>query len=881
MLHGEIVAQNGDYRNVQLCVQLATVMPDGSTAGGSKVASAMENEAQAPGSSAFGALLRRYRVAAGLSQEILAERARMSREGISALERGFRRTPHRETLALLAGALELSDEASRDFEAAATRWVLLGRHASVTVGPWVDRAKATLPLALTSFVGREAELGEIATLVRDHRMVTLTGAGGVGKTQTALQVATTLSDTAYGAVCFAGLAPIGNPSLVVAAIASTFGVQEVPGRPLLDALLAYLKKKSLLLILDNCEHVISEAATVAGVLLAGCPGLRILATSREPLRSAGEHAYRLPSLRVPTPETSDRVGAAAAAEYGAMVLFTDRACAVDHRFILSDKNVPIVAELCRRLDGIPLAIELAAARVNQLPLKALAEKLDDRFRILTGGERTALPRQQTLRAAIDWSYDLLAPQEKQVFERLSGFAGGFTVAAATAVCGDEENTEAELFDVLSSLVNKSLLIAEFEGMEPRYRLLESFREYAREKLVTRGEAEIVAQRHARAYLEIAERLEAAYCSEADAVWNEPTQSELDNWRAVLNWGLAARRNVALGQRLIGKLVGGMRPPLAPSEIRHWTDLALDLVDESTPAIVLASISYADAVVANRFDESEKELASSEKAFALYRELGDDHGIALSRTQAARALVRLGRSAEAEPMLIESLAKLRELGPCFHLGYALRVMSQADTAKGDFTAARSHMAEAVALYKAIGAHNLVAMSLAADLPEVEFCAGNAELAVRQALDALPTVRVSNEMHWVVDALNNLSVYLTFLSRFDEAEACARESLAASSETHFPARVARAIDKLAVLAAVRPRATLEFRPGSHVRAARLFGFVDARYNDLGSPRGDLIDQQQYEQALAVLRGAMDSDQLARLMKAGAAMREEQAIDEALAG
>jgi transcriptional regulator with XRE-family HTH domain len=217
----------------------------------------MENEAQTPGSSAFGTLLRRYRIAAGLSQEVLAERARMSREGISALERGFRRTPQRETLALLAAALELSDAESRDFERAATRWVLLGRHASVTVGPWVDGASATLPLALTSFVGREADLGEIATLVRDHRMVTLTGAGGVGKTQTALHVATALSDTAHGAVCFAGLASLINPSLVVAAIASTLGVQEVPDRPLLDTLLAYLKNKSLLLILDNCEHVIT------------------------------------------------------------------------------------------------------------------------------------------------------------------------------------------------------------------------------------------------------------------------------------------------------------------------------------------------------------------------------------------------------------------------------------------------------------------------------------------------------------------------------------------------------------------------------------------------------------------------------------------------
>ncbi|MGA8097713.1 MAG: hypothetical protein WB810_03535, partial [Candidatus Cybelea sp.] len=359
-------------------------------------------------------------------------------------------------------------------------------------------------------------------------------------------------------------------------------------------------------------------------------------------------------------------------EYGAIALFNERALAVDHRFRLSDENTPIVAEVCRRLDGIPLAIELAAARLNQLSLKALAQKLDDRFRILAGGDRTALLRQQTMRATIDWSYDLLSPQEQRVFERLSVFAGGCTLAAATAVCWGEETAEPDVFDLLSSLVDKSLLVADFEGTEPRYRLLESSRAYAREKLVARGELEMVAQRHARAYLEITEQLEVAYDSEADAAWNERTQRELDNWRAVLEWALAAGRDVALGQRLIGKLVGGMRAALTPSEKRHLIALAMNLVDESTPATVLASISYADAVVSNIFDESKKELASSEKALALYRELGNDLGIAKSRTQAARALVRLGRNTEAEPMLLDALTYFRQLGDRRRIGYVLRV-----------------------------------------------------------------------------------------------------------------------------------------------------------------------------------------------------------------
>ena len=869
----------GDCRNLQPPIQLGVRTREDPAESGSNDVGQMEDRGRVPGSPDFGTLLRHFRLAAGLSQEALAERARMSTQGISALERGYRRTPQRETLALLVGALALNDEQRGEFEATAARAALLGRWARVTVGPWADGATANLPLALTSFVGRERELDELAALLGDHRMVTLTGAGGVGKTQTALRAAAALSDTTDAAVCFVGLASLINPSLVASAIGSALGLQEVPNRPLLDTLLAYLKNKSFLLILDNCEHVITEAATVAGALLVGCPKVRILATGREPLRAAGEHVYRLPSLRVPLPEATHRVGVIDIVEYGAIALFNERALSVDHRFRLADENAPIVAEICRRLDGIPLAIELAAARLNQLSLKALARKLDDRFRILTGGDRTAVPRQQTMRATIDWSYDLLALAEKRVFERLSAFAGGCTLAAATAVCGNRETAEADIFDVLSSLVDKSLLIVELDRAEPRYRLLESFREYAREKLAARGEVGMVAQRHASAYLEIAEQLVAAYDTEADAAWSERSRSELDNWRAALDWGLAAGHNVALGQRLIGELVGGMRAALAPSEVRYWTDLALDLVDESTPAIVLASITYADVVVSNTFDESEKELASSEKALALFRELGDDHGMAKSRAQAARALVRLGRSTEAEPLLLDALTQFRQLSYRRRIGYALRVMSMVDTVKGDFSAARSHMAEAVTLYKAVGAQNLVAISLATDLPEVEFYAGNAELAVRQALDALPALRAFNEVSVVVDTLNNVSAYLISLSRFEEAETYARESLLVSSEMHCSAKAARAIEKLAVLAAVRRRGVLETPPQSFVRAARLFGFVEG-LGGRGTRRGDPIDQQQYEQALAVLRGTMGSDQLASRMNAGAAISEEQAIDEALA-
>ena len=339
----------------------------------------------------------------------------MSAHGISALERGYRRTPQRATLALLAGALALSNGQCREFEAAAARSLLLGGRSrtSVTVGPWPDARTSTLPVALTNFFGRERELDEIGALVREHRLVTLTGAGGVGKTQTALRVATSVSDAAEIPICFVGFESIGDPSLVATAVANALGVQEVPNHPLLETLVAFLKNKTTLLVLDNCEHVIAETATVADRLLRACPNLRILATSREPLRAAGERAYLLPSL--------DRDDAIA--------LFADRAQAAQAHFAVTDENEPIIRKICQHLSGIPLAIELAAARVTVLPVRTLAKAFEDRSQVLIGGERTAPPRQQTMRATIDWSYSLLTASEQRLFERLSIFAGGCAIAS--------------------------------------------------------------------------------------------------------------------------------------------------------------------------------------------------------------------------------------------------------------------------------------------------------------------------------------------------------------------------------------------------------------------------------------------------------------------
>lgn len=833
----------------------------------------MENEGQAPRLS-FGTLLRHFRVEAGLSQEALAERARMSKDGVSALERGYRRTPQRETLALLAGALDLNDDQGRAFEVAAARSTLLRREGetSVTIGPWPRAAGTVLPLALTSFVGREVELADLAALVREHRLVTVTGPGGIGKTQLALHVGMRLDEAAQGAVCFVGLAPVAHPSLVVTAIASALGVQEVRNHPLLETLLTYLKNKTMLLILDNCEHVVGEVRTVAEALLLNCPCARIVATSREPLRFAGEQAYRLSSLSVPSPEAARLIGAAETSAYGAIALFVDRARAVDHRFTLTDENVPNVAELCRALDGIPLAIELAAARVNVLPVRALLQKLDGGLRILTAEDYGASPRQQTMRSTIDWSYELLSDREQQMFDRLSIFAGGCTLGGAAAVASCTGASADDVLDVLSSLVDKSLVIVDLEALEPRYRLLEPFREYAREKLAMRGELEVAARRHALVCLELAEQLERAFNSEADAVWRALAREELSNWRAALHWALTERGDVPLGQRLAGQLTLVWQY-FARVEGRRWIALALELVGERTPPSVLASLAYAEATVAMLLREYNRQLSSALSAVARYQAIGDSLGAARAQDVASLALFLLGRVREAGALAEEVLARARSAGDRRLMALALRTLSSACASTGDLAQARQYVAEAQRIYDSLGAKYDAAQALN-DLAYVECCAGNGELAVCLSDDALARCRDTDDLSATMDARDVLTKNLIWLGRYDLAEERAREMLVIARERQEDVYAAFALQDLGSSIALRPHSDAQARS----KAARVLGFSEARIAAMGSARAPDY-QWVYDRAVAALCGDIGAAVFERLMAEGAAMTEEEAVETAL--
>lgn len=388
-----------------------------------------------------------------------------------------------------------------------------------------------LPGLLTAFIGREAEVEEVRSLVGSSRLVTLTGAGGSGKTRLALQAAAELLDGARDGVWFADLAPLTDAELVPLAVAAALGLPDRGGQSCLASVSEALSGQDALILLDNCEHVIDAAAKFCDQVIRHCPRVRFLATSREPLGIDGERVYRVPSLSLP-PKDAEAVADLAASD--AVRLFAERARVHDSGFALEESVAPLVASICRRLDGIPLALELAAARLSSMSLRHLGERLDQRFRLLTGGSRNVMPRQQTLQATVDWSFSLLNPAERETLRRLSVFAGGFELEAAEAICTADTVDAFEVMDLLGSLVDKSLVVADRTPGSVRYRLLETIRQYCQQELLqAAGEAEVIGvrDRHADFYLAVAEAAAPALTGRGQGEWLRRLDLEWDNLRA--------------------------------------------------------------------------------------------------------------------------------------------------------------------------------------------------------------------------------------------------------------------------------------------------------------------------------------------------------------
>ncbi|HWE61630.1 MAG TPA: adenylate/guanylate cyclase domain-containing protein, partial [Chloroflexota bacterium] len=520
-----------------------------------------------------------------------------------------------------------------------------------------------LPETLSSFIGRELEQQEVSALLSRpparHRLVTLTGTGGTGKTRLALAVASTVVDTFEDGVWLVELATLTDPALVPQAVANALGQREEPGRSVLATVIDYLKSRRLLLVLDNCEHLVAACAEVASALLHACAQLHILATSREALDVAGEHRYRVPSLAVPdlghylpTPAVMRR--------YEAVQLFEERARSRRRDFSVTGTNMRAVAQICARLDGIPLAIELAAARVGALPVEGIAARLDDCFRLLTGGPRTVLPRQQTLRASLDWSFDLLSEPERALLRRLSTFAGGCTLAAAEAICAGTGVEEWDVLDLLDQLVNKSLVVLDElpeHGDEPRYRLLETVRHYGQEKLAATPMGEVpervvVGDRHLGWYLALAEQAEPALVGPEQALWLARLEAEHDNLRAALRHALEHGQREP-GLRLAGALWRFWYTRGHLSEGRGWLDELL--ADGAGAASLRARALRGAGVLAYNQGDFARAVALTEQSLALYEQLGERQGVAATLNLLGYVAVKQGDGARACTLSEASLA----------------------------------------------------------------------------------------------------------------------------------------------------------------------------------------------------------------------------------
>ncbi len=561
------------------------------------------------------------------------------------------------------------------------------------------KSSNNLPLELSSFVGRKRELAEVRRLLEDNRLLTLTGPGGCGKTRLALAAANELVEGFEDGVWLVELAALSDAELVPQSFASVLGVREQPGCSLIETISDHLRVRKLLLVLDNCEHLIEACANVAEGLLRSCPELRVLATSREALAITGEVAWPVPSLALP--DLRRLPDLESVREYESARLFLERTTAVKPTFALTEQNAPSVAKVCYRLDGIPLAIELAAARMKVLSVGEIAEKLDDSFRVLAVGSRTALPRHRTLRATMDWSHELLSDHEKTLFRRLSVFASGFTLAAAESICAGEDLERGRVLGLLSNLVDKSLVMAREKSGETRYRLLEIVRQYARERLEGAEDEARVRQRHAAFFMGFAEEAEKELTGPDQARWLVWLEAEHDNLRAALSWTLAESGEGESGVRLAAALWPFWLARGYLSEGRGWLESAVSR-GGSAPARAKAKALGGAGWLANFQGEYGAAKALIEEGLALYRKLGDKEGVALSIVMLGSVAVMGERDDIPMEDLVEEGALLRpEIEDRRTVAGLLDIEGGAALARGDLDRAVELWEETLALYREVG------------------------------------------------------------------------------------------------------------------------------------------------------------------------------------
>jgi non-specific serine/threonine protein kinase len=762
------------------------------------------------------------------------------------------------------------------------------------------RTPNNLPVQRTAFLGREAAMAALSALLEPdpapRRLITLTGAGGSGKTRLAIEVGARALRRFPDGVWLASLAAVSEAGGVALAVSDALGLQDAGGRPPVEAIAEALADRRALLTLDNCEHLADACADLAGRLLADCPRLTLLVTSRVALGVPAEQTVVVPPLDLPDPDSASLSSIASAP---AVRLFLDRAATAQPGFHLTTHNAPAVALICRRLDGLPLAIELAAARVRDLPLTQIANRLDARFRLLTVGP--AGRRRPTLRTSLDWSYDLLGEGECGLLRALAVFAGGWSFAAAEAVGAPAADGAAPLIELLDGLAHKSLVQVDLSGAEPRYGMLETIREYAREKLLGAGEAGAARERHARYFLELAEQAEPALNGPAQAEWLRRLEQEHDNLRAALDWALAsndgetaARLTGALGrfwstrghwsegrQWLAAALAAGAAPPEARAKaLRAAGTLALSqanfaearaLLEESL-SLSRAVGSHTEAVLAlerlGAATADERDLDSGvllyEESLALARSVGDQRGIANALRSLGRAAIQQGQMARAAALHQEALGLYEALGDTW--GRAWSELSLGDVARleGDYAGAVALYEEALRLFQSLEARGFMAYTLhtlAAAALEQGDIAGAQQLAG----EALALFRAVGSRDGAANVARTQGLAaLQAGGRREAAERCA-ESLAELRTLGHKSDLAASLAAMATVAAAR---------GHAVRAICLSGAAAALRESSGA-RMDTGEQALHERAMARLRAELDEAAFAAALATGRAMPLDLAV------
>ena len=726
----------------------------------------------------------------------------------------------------------------------------------------VDNRPNNLPFQLTTLLGREQDLNDVKSLLEKSRLVTLSGSGGVGKTRLALGFGFDALDMYADGVWFADFSSVSDSELTASVVAKVLSVPENKSRTLSESIAFALRQQKALLILDNCEHVLDAVAELADEILHTCAEVHILATSRQPLGIIGESVHRVSSLE--SPQQVDNLKADQALCFGAVLLFTDRARAAEATFTLTDENASVVAEICRRLDGIPLAIELAATRVNAVSLESLSRSLGDRFRVLTATSRTSFPRHKTLTALIDWSYDLLSPAEQRLFDQLGIFAGPFNLQAAVAVAENDGLSKNDTMDLLVALVDKSLVVVQTGTKQERYRLLESTRAYALDKLRSTGERERVARRHAEYFRDQARASDERFGIGSTVAWLADTEPDLENYRATLEWALSGGHDIPLGSTVAGTLERFWALAGLAVEARWWLGAALERLDERKYPAIAARLWRAKA----RFVQGQPMRDCIKHALDLYESVGDSRGAAHALRTLAFSLLQMGLLDEANDVISQAIKAMRNHGDRPGLASCLSMQGVSAYSRGEFARARDLYSQALTAYRALGDESATANVLG-NIGELEFADGHPELALSAVTESLAITSRGKQATDLAIDYNNAAAYQIALGNLEAARASARDGVRLAQPERNSWNIAVAIQHLALVSVLL---------GQTTNAARLLGFVNARFKELELER-ETTEKWGYEKLKAALCEKLGAEEVKALEQDGAIWSEEEAIDVAL--